>query len=297
MTDREPHPLRRIADEALDLHADAPDDAGRHLMQGLSHLPGDDESAAHFARTVEHVLLGHLADVEAFRVALQREAAHPGLAQAVARGRLALALMSDSSAAPAAALSLAERVRAHYNAALALTRAGRWAEARHLLACAQAVADAGEPDALRAYAAITNNVAGDVRYYFKPEHRSDAERVATMLDAARRAREAWARAGGWMETERADYQLALCHAVAGQGEPAVAHAKSCLHRCEANGADAFELFFAQEAMALAHHAADQPAAVEAAREHMDSLLARVTDEESRAFAAPSLQKVEALLRQ
>ena len=116
-----------------------------------------------------------------------------------------------------------------------------------------------------------------------------------MLDAARQAREAWSRAGGWMETERADDQLAMCHAVAGQGHEAVTHARACLAVCEANAADAYERFFAFEALAHAHAVAGQAAAAKRARDRMAECLQQVDDADSRADAEPCLAKVDAML--
>jgi hypothetical protein len=292
-----PSSLNTVIDAALALHPHAPDLAAERLEAGYALVPGAPEHAEMFVRTVEHVLLGHAADGDRYAAALDRlqplVAAHPAAQTAVARGRLAIALLADADAAGTTSLAPAESVRAHYNAALAHTRRSAWREAQALVRRAGDLAEAsGDPAAQRALAALANNVAGDVRFYFQPEHRADADRVHTMLDAARRARAAWERAGGWMEVERADYQLALCHAAAGQGAEAVTHAKACLQRCEANGADAYELFFAHEALVRALGSADQPGEASRMRERMAELLAQVSDPDAHTFAADSLQTLD-----
>jgi hypothetical protein len=107
------------------------------------------------------------------------------------------------------------------------------------------------------------------------------ERVATMFAAAAIARRAWERAGTWVHVERAEYQLALCHAVAGDGEAARFHARACLAICESHGADAVERFYAEEALARAELAAGDAAAAAVARDRMVGWLAAVTDAETR----------------
>ncbi len=292
-----PSALRRLVDQAIEEHPDAPAAAMRRLHEGVSLLPGGPGDVDHFLRGAEHIVLGHLDDGAALRSLL--DDASPRLAgdavaqQALQRGRLAIELTAQLAPLQRSSLPAAERIRALYNAALALSRRGQWAAVRERMAAAEALAEAGDAAAMKAYAAITNNIAGDIRYYLRPEHRADAEKVAPMLDAARRARQAWSRAGGWMETERADYQLALCHAAAGQGEQAVAHAKACLECCEANRADACECFFAWEALARAHRSAGDAAAVQAARERMAALLQQIEEADSKSFAQQTLQALDA----
>jgi hypothetical protein len=297
MSDNTPSALRRLTDAALEAHPEAPQEAARMLREGLPLLPGEPGDLESYIGAAQHVLLGHLDDAAALRAALDRAQGFAdrdaGAAAALARGRLAIELLDDVRCA--SSLPAAEHIRAFFNAALACTRRGDWPAARERLAVAGTRADGGDAAAQRAYAAVANNVAGDIRFYFKPEHRRDAGRVDTMLDGAQRARLAWAKAGGWMETERADYQLAMCHAAAGQGGPAVSHAQACLAICEANAADAYERFFAFEALAHAHRAADQPGAAQLARERMAQCLAQVTAADDHAYAQTCLAKVDEAL--
>jgi hypothetical protein len=297
--DNTPSALRRLTEAAQQAHPEAPDDAARMLREALALLPGEPADLEPFVRTARHVMLGHLDDAAALREVLDKvQPFAEGLADvatAAAGGRLAIELVRD--ACRASRLPAPEHIRALYDAALACSRRGEWAAVRERLVAASGLAETGDAAAQRAYASIANNIAGDIRFYFKPEQRREAGRVDTMLDAARRAREAWPTVGGWMETERADYQLAMCHAVAGQGREAVRFAQACLAVCEANAADAFERFFAFEALAHSHAAADQPRAAKQARDRMAECLEQVADVDSRADAEPCLAKVDELLAQ
>ena len=107
-----------------------------------------------------------------------------------------------------------------------------------------------QPSTIRALAVTSNNLAAT---FEQMPTRSDGE-TATMLDAARAARDYWSRAGGWLETERAEYMLAKCHLAAGDAKAALMHAQNCTAICEANDADAFERFFAQSVRALSYRA-------------------------------------------
>ena len=109
-----------------------------------------------------------------------------------------------------------------------------------------------------------------------------------MLQAAAIARRAWAVAGTWLHVERAEYQLAQCHAVLGQGAVAVEHARQCLSMCAAGGGDAVELFFAHEAMTLALRAAGDEHSARQHREQMQAELELVDDDDTRAWCASVL---------
>jgi hypothetical protein len=287
-------PLRQLTDRAHDEHVDDAAAAGERLLSGLALLPGEAGDAEHYVRTAEHVLLGHLDDAPSLSRLLDE--VPPAAAEAaVARARLALQLAADLRALEDCPAPPAVQVGALYNAALALTRRADWHGVAARMEAAASIAErhAGDAAVQRAHAAMQNNIAGDMRYYLQPEHRADTAKVQTMLDAAARAREAWARAGGWMEVERAEYQLALCHAAAGLGAQAVKHAQACLSICEANGADACERFFAYEALAHAQRSAGESSAARAMRERMAALLPQIDDEGSRSFAQQALQALGA----
>ena len=92
---------------------------------------------------------------------------------------------------------------------------------------------------------------------------------------SRTARRFWALAGTWLETERAEYRLAMTWLQA--GDPALArhHAQQCLAIVQANGSVPLERFFASEALALAEaadgNAAGHAAALAQAREAFAAL--------------------------
>jgi hypothetical protein len=121
---------------------------------------------------------------------------------------------------------------------------------------------------------------------------TDDER-AMMLRAAVVARRFWGIAGGWMETERAEYRLALSNIKARNAEAALRHGEECLRIVEANGSDAGEAFFAHEAIARARLAAGDKAAAKRERDRMAEILPTIADEEFRSFAAGELPKLDA----
>lgn len=237
-------------------------------------------------RSAEHVLLGHQDDASGLETLLQALAAQlpqlvatPPLESGLLRTRTALALAADAAQTPASwgGLGAADRVRACYNPALAWSRRQEFPTAQHLMHLARSEAEAAPQDKLaqRSLAALAHNLSADWRQSFEP---GDSEAVEAMLDAARLARQAWAIAGGWLEVERADWQLAMCYASAGRGREAQQHAQASLAACEAHqadGADDFEFCFAWQAMALAAIASRQREAAQAARAQMANFASRL----------------------
>lgn len=102
----------------------------------------------------------------------------------------------------------------------------------------------------RALAVTGNNLACELEE--KPAR--NAAETALMLQAAQTARRFWALAGGWLETERADYRLAMSWLQAGDAAQALVHAERCLALIDAQAAApalALERFFGHEARARA----------------------------------------------
>lgn len=276
------HTLRAWLDGAWNDHPDAPRRVADELLARASALP-DDAVGAEAVRLGEHVLLAHLADVpglEALLAALPPGAA--ALVPSVQRARWALATLDGS---PAPAIADAPRWRALHSVVMVLVSRGELAAARDRLFADEAAAAAhADPDARKAYAATAHNTASDLRAGPR-----GAGRDALMLDAARLERRAWMAAGGtWMNEERADYQLAMCHAVAGLGGEAVVHAQRCLATCEANDADAAERFFAHECNVHACRAAGDPAAAAMHRTRMAALLETIEDAGMKDWCAATL---------
>jgi hypothetical protein len=276
-----PTALRAWLDQAWDRHDREPRDVLAGLHERAPALP-DDGDGAEALVLAEHVALGHLADAAALEALLPRLPAHAALAKGQQRARWAL----DTLAGRAADAPLRLRCAALGHVVLALALGGRVAEARAALLAPEVDALASDDaDVRRNFAASANNVAGGLR-----DAAREPARDALMLDAAALARRAWERAGNWMNVERADYQLALCHAAAGDPTAAVRHAAACLTLCEAEGADAYERFFAHQCLVQAHRAAGDTAAAALHRERMAALLGQVDGAANRTYCEQTLAK-------
>lgn len=285
--------LRAWLDQAWEQHPDQPQAVAERLAEAIALADDGTATAEELARFGEHLLLGHLDQAPALRAFIAAMQPAAGRDEATARvlQRAALGLvLAGHGEEPAADLPADEQLRALGQAMLAHTRRADRSGARRLLDQAQALAaQANESKCWRALAIVTNNLAGDLRYYREQAGAAaDPQADALMLDAAALARTHWATAGGWQEVERADYQLALCHAAAGQGAQALVHAQACLAGCEANGADAYECFFAHEAVAIAH-----ATLLDEQRRRMRAQLERLDDAGAKAYAQATLAKLDA----
>jgi len=113
--------------------------------------------------------------------------------------------------------------------------------------------------ATRALAVTGNNLAAELE---ERAERSEEER-ALMILAAQTGRRCWALAGGWLETERAEYRLAQTWLKAGDPAQAQHHASECLALVAAHGDVALERFFGLEVLVLSARALGDPATAEA----------------------------------
>jgi hypothetical protein len=278
--------LARLQDE----HASAPGAAARSLHD-LAPALGADDTGLDALRLAEHVLLGHAGDAAGLRAWLaalpEAVTTQPPTAAAVQRAHWAAAQLDGGAAEPPPA---PQRWRALQNVALAWVARGDAERAAQALA-EQERAAASESDAatLQPLAASANNLAQHLR---EAPQRSPAH-TALMLQAAALSARLWARAGTWVNVERAEYQLALCHAAAGQAGPSLAHAHRCLAVCQREGADAVELFFAHEALWHAQGAAADPSAQRATHQAMAALLGQVQDANLQTWCAEVLQGLAA----
>lgn len=250
-------------------------------LQALAATLPDDDDGAQVVRLARHTLLAHLGDADALQRFLAALPRSPKLQAPADQADWALATLAGRPVAPlpeaAAWSTLADVVQAE------ILR-GRLAQARERALAPEAAA-AAHPDeaARRAYAITAHNLALALRV----GPRSPAH-DALMIEMAELERRAWSRAGTWLQVERADYHLALCHAVAGQGPRAVACAAACREACEAHGADAAERFFAHECSVHAARAAGDANAAAQHRARMVSLLADVQDAQMKAFCEETL---------
>jgi len=263
------------------------------LDQGLALLTESPAKLNDFLQLAAHVHLEHRGDAQAMQSVLDRStpfvASQPDAQATVDKARLTMALLRGESP-DASMLPIAARVRAHGDAACGLAARGDHAQARRLLQAAAAItrdADGQQrTPAGKGLAASYNNVASLLL-----DGKRSPEADALMLETATQARSAWAAAGTWLNVERAEYLLAITHAATGHGTQAAEHAKACADICEANAADAFERFFAQEALARALITQGQPEAARQQTTRMQALLADIADEGNRAYAASVLAKL------
>ena len=277
-----------LIEQALDIHPHDGRGAALLLREAAAErADATTEQLEGWLRAAEHVLLGHLDDAAGLEALLND--VEPALA---GRAQAAIAL-ARGQAAELGALESADRVRAHYNAALALSRRRDFAGMRQLMSAARGQVLPDDAGSARAWAAVANNIAADLRFYHQ---RGDAPHAALMIEAARLACQAWAAAGGWLEQERADWQLAMCAAAAGEGVLALEAARSGLAACERHGADDYEFCFAQQALAQAALAADDLPLAQQARAAMAQRLAAVP-EANRSYAQRCLEEIDAALQQ
>jgi len=281
----------RFIDQAWDDHAtDAAGVADRLAADGPALLH-EDAQVARLAALVHHVYGEHLARWEDGRVLLQRLASASGSADSAAALRRCDASLALSAglADERAALSASDAIRVGAMAAANLAEHDT-PRARALfdeaLGAASALADT-DP-AHRALAVSANNLACTLE---EKSARSMAEREL-MIRAAQAARHHWALAGGWLETERAEYRLAMTWLQAGDPAQATRHAQACLQIVQQHEAPALERFFAFEAMGLTAQAAGDAAlkadALAQARIAFDAL-----DEADRGWCRSSLDKLAA----
>jgi hypothetical protein len=280
-------PLRAWLDLAWQRHPGEPRTVADELAARAASLP-DDADGAEAVRLAEHTLLAHLDDSAALQALLGALPPAAALEPSITRARWALGRLAGIAMPELPALPDSARWRSLHSVLAALALRGRCAEAREMLLSDEASAAAhGDVDARKAYAATAHNLALDLRL----GPRGDAARDALMIEAAELEKRAWTAATGhWMNIERADYHLAMCHAVLGQGGPAVAYAQACLNCCVTQGAEPSERFFAHECCVHAQRAAGNTQGAQSHRDLMVALLPQVSDEGLRDFCRETLAR-------
>jgi hypothetical protein len=280
---------------AWDAHAaDAAGVASRLEPEALRLAASDPELEA-LARLAHHVYGGHLGRIDAGRALLQRLAAQPAAGDAT---RAAVRLLDASLALtggdePSAELGRSDHIRVAAMAASNLAERDS-VRAAALLQRARAEAEIagladGDP-ALRSLAAAGNNVA--VALEEKPVRRDDER--ALMILAARTGREYWARAGTWLETERAEYRLAKTWLAAGDPVQARRHAQACLQIVREHGDVALEAFYGWEALGCVEAAAGDRAGHAQALAQARAAFERL-DADDRGGCREALERLEAAL--
>ena len=289
--------LKTFLAEAWQEHADHPREVADRLGDALA-LIDSEAQIPDLANLASHVLGAHLGAWNEGLALLERLRALPsftvdGPSNEALRRYTASLLLAAQLDDTRAALSLSDRVRVGAMAAATLAeRDTRRATTLFEEALAQMrVAELWSADpANRALAVTGTNLASALEE--KPT-RTAAERELMIL-AAQTGRHYWEIAGTWLETERAEYRLAMTWIHAGDPEEARRHAQACLTIVAAHEGAALESFFGFEALALAERAAGNPAAmadaVAAARTAFEQI-----DADDRTWCAETLKKLEALV--
>lgn len=154
---------------------------------------------------------------------------------------------------PAGPLTLSDRVRIYTLAAAgSLTWNLNKSYHHYLMALdlAESLDVTSKDPAFRTLAATSHNLMMEL---YERQTLNNHERQF-MLHAAQKSRYFWGIAGTWLEAERAEYRLALCHLREQNYDQAQKHAAECLRLCQENNADNFELFFAFEVVARTERA-------------------------------------------
>jgi hypothetical protein len=274
-------------------HADHAAEVAAGLQARAATLNADADGAAAMG-LAEHVWLSHLRDTAGLHTFLQTlpAAVHEAGATGamLQRARWLLATLAGEGTA---ALPDAPRWRALQNLCSLWVARGRTADALAMLQAElpQALAHP-EAAARKALAAATHNLAVELR----EGPRGDAARDTLMLALAEASRTLWAGAGNWVNIERADYELARCHAALGHGPAALRHARACLALIQQHAgepeADAFETFFAHEALAWAQRAANDAPGLAAERARMQELLGEITDASLKPWCEQALAALD-----
>ena len=249
-------------DQAWHDHANDPRAVAQRLTDGIA-LAADEAQIAQLANLAHHVHGEHLGEWSRGIGVIKGLATLPAFTpdgpsgQAVRRCVASLAL-SAGAGDTLAALSMSDRVRVGAMAAANLAERDTL-RAQHLLQAAlDEAARSGLPasDPMnRALAVAGNNLASALE---EKAARSDAER-SLMILAAQTARHYWELAGTWLETERAEYRLAMTWLQAGDPAEAREHAQACLAIIAANGGSALERLFGWEALGRVERAAGHAA--------------------------------------
>jgi len=244
--------------QAWDDHATDARAVAQRLHEGIA-LVADEPQLARLADLAHHVHGEHLGDWRSGIAFIERLATLPafvpdGPSGQTLRRCLASLALSAGDEPDVAALSSSDRIRVGALAASNLaqhdtTFAGRLL--RDALDRARAAGLSATDPMNRSLAVTGNNIACTLEE--KPG-RSDDER-ALMILAAQTARHYWAIAGTWLETERAEYRLAMTWLQASDLAQARSHAQSCLEIVAANDGAALERLFGWEALGRVERAA------------------------------------------
>jgi len=276
-------------------HATAAREVAQRLSQGMP-LVTTESQLTQLANLAQHVHGSHLGEWRAGTAFIEGLAALPLLQPEGASGKslrrclasLALAA-GDEHAASLGSLSPSDRIRVGAMAASDLAEHDVARSMGLLQAALDEAARAGLAAAdpiHRALAVAGNSLACTLE---EKADRSTEER-ALMILAAQTARHHWAIAGTWLETERAEYRLAMTWLQAGDPAQARTHAQNCLDIVAANEGAALERLFGWEALGLVERAAGNATGHAQALTRAREAFA-VLGEDDKSWCAASLAKL------
>ncbi len=244
--------------QAWDDHATGPRTVAQRLPDAIA-LVGDEAQLNQLMNLGHHVHGEHLGEWQAGIAFIERLAASPvfvpGGASGLAHTRSVASLrLCEGAGVDLDAMAVSDRIRVGATAAAALaerdtSRATRLFE--DALALAQRAELPGGDPMNRALAVTGNNLAS----VLEQKAARSADERALMILAAQTGRHYWALAGTWLETERAEYRLAMTWLQAGDPARAREHAQACLQIVAANDGAALERFLGCEALGLVERAA------------------------------------------
>lgn len=287
--------FKTFIDQAWHDHATDAAAVARRLDDGIV-LVGDEAQLNQLMNLAHHVCGEHLGEWREGIAFIERLTALPAFAadgasgQARARSVASLRLAAGEEVGRAG-LSPSDRIRVAAMAASSLAEHDTTRAKRLLQDALDLARRSGLPAAdpmNRALAVTGNSLASALE---QKAVRSPDER-ALMILAAQTGRHYWALAGTWLETERAEYRLAMSWLQAGDLARAREHAQACLEIVAANDGAALERLFGWEALGRVERAAGNATghaqALARAREAFAEL-----DEADKSWCAPSLAQLAA----
>ena len=140
----------------------------------------------------------------------------------------------------------------------------------------------------RALAVAGNNIAATL----EEKSTLSADDRGLMILAAQTGRRHWAIAGTWLETERAEYRLAMSWLKAGDMRQARQHAQNCLEIVHTNEDVALEAFFGWEALGVVERKAGNATGYGHALVQAEKAFERLTQSD-QSWVRASLDKLKA----